>query len=167
MDIGCVYFAGGCFWCIQPVFAELDGVISVTSGYSGGSERDAVYESVKSQTTLHRETLKIEFDRDKINEAELFNIFLQNVDPFDKDGQFIDRGRSYTLAVYCEGEKGLYLDRISELEAKSGKTVFISVEDFTGFFSAEEEHQDYYLKNPEEFKEELKKSGRLSYGKDG
>lgn len=157
------YFAGGCFWCITPTFQEMDGVYRVISGYSGGDEQNPVYEDVKYQRTGHRETIKIEYDPDAVSFAALFEIFLCGVDPFDEGGQYIDRGHSYTLAVYylSEEEKSIALEKIKALEAQSGQRVCISVESFKSFYSAEEEHQDYYLKHPEEFRKELIDSGRI------
>lgn len=157
------YFAGGCFWCITPTFQELPGVRSVTSGYSGGMEENPVYEDVKYQRTGHRETISIEYDADVVSYGQLLEIFLSGVDPFDEGGQFIDRGHSYTLAVYytTEQERQLAADAIGALEAEAGQKVFISLEPFTAFYTAEEEHQDYYRKHPEEFRQELIDSGRL------
>ena len=157
------YFAGGCFWCITPVFKGMDGVPDVISGYSGGEEVDPVYADVKSQRTGHRETIRIDYDPEKVSFAQLFQTFLGGVDPFDGGGQFIDRGHSYTLAVYyrSEEERRIAEEAIKQLEATSGRTVCISVEPFKNFYSAEEEHQDYYLKHPEEFRQELIDSGRL------
>ena len=157
------YFAGGCFWCITPTFQEMDGVYRVVSGYSGGDEQNPVYEDVKYQRTGHRETIKIEYDPDAVSFAALFEIFLCGVDPFDEGGQYIDRGHSYTLAVYylSEEEKSIALEKIEALEVQSGQRVCISVEPFKSFYSAEEEHQDYYLKHPEEFRKELIDSGRI------
>ena len=157
------YFAGGCFWCITPTFQELEGVASVTSGYSGGDEIDPTYLDVKYQRTKHRETIRIEYDEEKVSFETLFDIFLSGVDPFDEGGQFIDRGHSYTLAVYylTEQERFIAAAGISALEKESGMKVHISVEPFKSFYAAEEEHQDYYLKHPEEFKQELIDSGRL------
>ena len=157
------YFAGGCFWCITPVFQEMDGVYRVVSGYSGGDEADPVYEDVKYQRTGHRETILVDYDETKVTFPELLEIFLGGVDPFDAGGQFIDRGHSYTLAVYylTEEEKLLTQTRIRKLEETAGQPVYISVEPFKSFYSAEEEHQDYYLKHPEEFRKELIDSGRI------
>lgn len=157
------YFAGGCFWCITPTFQEMEGVESVTSGYSGGDELNPVYEDVKYQRTGHRETIRIVFDPMKVSFSELFAIFLDGVDPFDPDGQFIDRGHSYTLAVYylSQKQKEIAQEGIARLEETSGQKVCISVEPFKSFYSAEEEHQDFYLKNPEAFRKELIESGRL------
>ena len=157
------YFAGGCFWCITPTFQEMEGVAAVTSGYSGGDEIDPTYLDVKYQRTMHRETIRIEYDEDKVSYETLFDIFLSGVDPFDEGGQFIDRGHSYTLAVYylTEQERFIAAAGISALEKESGMKVHISVEPFKSFWTAEEEHQDYYRKHPQAFKQELIDSGRL------
>ena len=157
------YFAGGCFWCITPTFQELEGVASVTSGYSGGDEIDPTYLDVKYQRTKHRETIRIEYDEEKVSFETLFDIFLSGVDPFDEGGQFIDRGHSYTLAVYylTEQERFIAAAGISALEKESGMKIHISVEPFKSFYAAEEEHQDYYRKHPQAFKQELIDSGRL------
>ena len=156
------YFAGGCFWCITPTFDLTDGVERVTSGYSGGTEDNPTYEDVKHQRTGHRETIRIDYDAEKVSYVTLFDIFLSGVDPFDGGGQFIDRGHSYTLAVYylTEEERRIAETGIANLEAESGQTVHISVEPFKNFYCAEEEHQDYYLKHPAEFEQELIDSGR-------
>ena len=156
------YFAGGCFWCIASIFTSMPGVKEVIDGYSGGIEENPTYEQVKSQLTGHRETIKIIYDDSLVSYKKLFKIFLNNVDPFDAEGQFIDRGHSYTLAVYYldENEKETAREMIKELEEKSQKTVQISVEKFLNFYTAEEYHQNYHLKNPEEFAKELISSGR-------
>jgi len=157
------YFAGGCFWCITPTFQEMDGVYKVTSGYSGGDEEAPTYLDVKYQRTHHRETIRIDYDEARVDYDTLLQIFLSGVDPFDGGGQFIDRGHSYTLAVYHEDdrEREIAERAIAALEAESGRTVHISVEPFKSFYTAEEEHQDYYLKHPEEFRKELIESGRI------
>ena len=157
------YFAGGCFWCITPAFQELAGVASVTSGYSGGREENPAYEDVKYQRTGHRETIRIDYDPCQVSYGELLEIFLNGVDPFDEGGQFIDRGHSYTLAVYylTAQEQQLAAAAIENLQKTSGQKVYISLEPFTAFYSAEEEHQDYYRKHPGEFRQELIDSGRL------
>ncbi len=156
------YFAGGCFWCITPIFKLTDGVKEVISGYSGGDEANPAYIDVKNQRTGHRETIMIEYSPEKVSFDELFKIFLGGVDPFDDGGQFIDRGHSYTLAVYYldDEEKDIAERMIKELEAESGKEAYISIEPFKSFYPAEEEHQDYYLKHPKEFEQEIIDSGR-------
>ena len=157
------YFAGGCFWCITPTFQEMEGVYKVVSGYSGGDEEAPTYPDVKYQRTKHRETIRIDYDEEKVSYETLFDIFLSGTDPFDEGGQFIDRGHSYTLAVYwlTEQERSIAEAGIRALEKESGQKVHISVEPFKSFWTAEEEHQDYYLKHPEEFRQELIDSGRI------
>ena len=155
------YFAGGCFWCITPIFKSMAGVDDVVCGYSGGDSRPT-YDEVKSQTTAHRETIAVTYDENAVSYKELLDIFIGYIDPFDEGGQFIDRGRSYTTAVfYCdETERILAETALRDLEKNAKKRVCVCVEPFVSFFVAEEYHQDYYLKNPEAFDEELKKSGR-------
>ena len=157
------YFAGGCFWCITPTFQEMVGVRRVTSGYSGGAEAVPTYEDVKHQRTGHRETIAITYNEGKLTYKELLDVFLANVDPFDEGGQFIDRGHSYTLAVYyqTEEERDAARTAVKTLEETSGKKVYVAVEPFKSFYAAEEYHQDYYLKNPEAFRKELIESGRI------
>jgi peptide-methionine (S)-S-oxide reductase len=158
------YFAGGCFWCITPTFKEMPGVLDVISGYSGGAEVNPVYADVKYQRTGHRETIRIDFDPQQVSFDTLMEVCLSGVDPFDPDGQFIDRGHSYTLAVYYGNEQQRIsaAAAIAKLEQHSGKTVCISLESFHSFYPAEEEHQNYYLKHPKEFQQELIDSGRIS-----
>jgi len=157
------YFAGGCFWCITPTFKEMDGVADVISGYSGGDEANPVYYDVKSQKTGHREAIRIDYDPQQVSFSQLFDVYLCGVDPFDGGGQYIDRGHSYTLAVFylTQEEKAVAEAGIAALEAQAGQKVHISVEPFKNFYTAEEEHQDYYLKHPEEFRQELIDSGRI------
>ena len=157
------YFAGGCFWCITPTFKEMDGVLDVVSGYSGGEEVNPTYADVKKQKTRHRETIRIDFDSNAVTFEQLLEIFLSSVDPFDPDGQFIDRGHSYTLAIYhcSKAQQRAAEAAVRALEMESGQNVYISIEPFTAFYKAEEEHQDYYRKHPVEFRQELIDSGRI------
>ena len=156
------YFAGGCFWCITPTFREMEGVLDVNSGYSGGDEVDPAYADVKNQKTGHRETIRVDYDPDRVTFAQLCHVFLSSVDPFDGGGQFIDRGHSYTLAVYYQSESQRQTAEaaIRALESAAGIPVYISLEAFKSYYSAEEEHQDYYRKHPREFEQELIDSGR-------
>ena len=156
------YFAGGCFWCITPTFRETPGVVAVTSGFSGGQEAQPSYEDVKYQRTGHRETIRVCYDPARVTYERLFEIYLAGVDPFDPEGQFIDRGHSYTLAVYCQNreQEEIALRCIRALEAEAGRQVFVAVEPFRSFYEAGQEHQDFDLKNPEAFRRELEESGR-------
>ena len=155
------YLAGGCFWCITPMF-KVYGADSVICGYSGGDEVNPTYEDVKKQKTGHRETICVEYDPAKISYETILEIFLTNVDPSDGEGQFIDKGFSYTLAIYYtdDKEKSLAEAAIKNLEDETGVKAQIALEAFKSFYPAEEYHQDYYLKNPEAFEKELIESGR-------
>lgn len=154
----CAYFAGGCFWCITPTFKQIDGVIDVKAGYCGGKSINPSYEEVKSQTTGHRETIEITYDDELVSYSFLLDTFLNNVDVYDGGGQYIDRGHSYTLAIYYmnDDELNIINNRLSIYKEK----IYIAIEPFDIFYLAEEYHQDYYLKNPDEFEQELIKSGR-------
>ena len=161
MDKRYAYFAGGCFWCVTPIY-KMYGVEEVVCGYAGGDEKDPTYEEVKAQKTGHRETIRLKYDPDEVSYGTLLDIFFANVDPFDREGQFIDKGFSYTLAIfYCDEEqKALAKERIENTAKESGKEVFIALLPYKNFYEAEEYHQDYYLKNPEAFERELIESGR-------
>ena len=157
------YFAGGCFWCITPTFRNLAGVTDVVSGYSGGEEVDPTYQDVKAQKTTHRETIRIDYDPEQVDYLTLLDIFLSSVDPHDPDGQFIDRGFSYTLAVYYldDCQKNAAEGRFARMAQETGLPVYIKVEPYKNFYLAEEYHQNYDLKNPEAFRKELIESGRI------
>ncbi len=156
------YFAGGCFWCVTPVY-KMYGVDAVTCGYSGGDEPCPRYGDVKAQRTGHRETIMLEYAPEKVSFEKLLGIYFANIDPFDGEGQFIDRGFSYSPAIYYadDAQKAAAEARVKLLEDKSGRKVRVSLEPFKSFWPAEEYHQDYYLKHPEEFERELIGSGRV------
>ena len=118
------YFAGGCFWCVTPVY-KMYGVEDVICGYSGGDEENPTYEDVKAQKTGHRETIMLTYDPAKVSYEKLLDIYFANIDPFDGEGQFIDRGFSYTPAIFYsdDTEKTLAEKKIEELEDESGKEV--------------------------------------------
>ena len=160
------YFAGGCFWCITPTFRCMEGVSDVISGYSGGDEVNPTYEDVKRQRTGHREAICIVYDPAQVSYENLLQVYLDSVDPFDAGGQFIDRGFSYTLAVYYNTaqEQKTALRLLAQLEEQAGKQPFVAVEAYKNFYTAEEYHQNFDLKNPEHFQRELVESGRVKAG---
>ena len=117
-DYKTAMFAGGCFWCVSKPYYEYDGVIRVYSGYAGGSEVNPTYEEVKSGKTSHRETVMIIYDPNIISYIKLLDIYLDTINPYDGDGQFIDRGFNYTCAIFTddENEKTLAEFKIKKLE---------------------------------------------------
>ena len=156
------YFAGGCFWCMEKPYHLIDGVVSATSGYCGGKEENPTYEEVKAQRTMHRETVCVEFDENTVSFADLFEVYLNSTNPFDDGGQFIDRGRSYTCAVYyTNAEQREYAEqRLAQLERDTREKAAVAVEPYLRFWPAEEYHQDYARRNPEAYEKELRESGR-------
>ena len=148
-------FAGGCFWCMEPPFDKLDGVISTTSGYTGGHVKDPTYEEVSAGGTGHAEALQVVYDPAKISYARLLDVFWRNIDPTVKDRQFCDVGNQYRTAIFYhdDEQKRLALESKQRLE-KSGKLGAIHTEIVPAgpFYPAEDYHQDYYKKNPIRYK---------------
>ncbi len=145
-------FAGGCFWCMEPPFDKLDGVLSATSGYTGGDEHQATYEKVSSGQTEHLEAVKIVYDPEKITYEELLDVFWKNIDPTQKNGQFADIGKQYRTAIFFhdENQHELALKSKEKLN-KSGKfdrPIVTEILPAKDFYPAEEYHQEYYSKKP-------------------
>jgi len=150
-------FAGGCFWCMEPPFDKLDGVISTTSGYAGGHVPNPTYKQVSAGSTGHAEVVQVVYDPEKISYRELLNVFWRNVDPLDSSGQFCDRGNQYRTAVFYHDEEQLRLAEQSkaafERSGRFSRSVATEIVPLNGnFYSAEEYHQDYYIKNPLRYK---------------
>ena len=140
------YFAGGCFWCMEESFEKKEGVIEVVSGYSGGNTENPTYEQVTYGNTGHFEVIEIIYDKDKITFKELLDHFWINIDPFDKYGQFCDKGYSYRSVAFYQNQKqkDLIKQSIINLEKKFNKKIVTYVRNFDIFYKAEEFHQDYY-----------------------
>lgn len=155
-------FAGGCFWCITQPFCETQGVLEVVAGYAGGDEPDPSYEDVKAQKTGHRESVRIAYVPTIVSYETLIGILLSNIDPFDGGGQFIDRGHSYTTAIFYtdESEKNAAEAQLRKLAESEGRVPCVCVEPFTSFYPAEESHQMYFEKSPDAFAREMEESGR-------
>ena len=142
------YFAGGCFWCMEEVFEKKNGVKEVISGYSGGTTENPTYEDVTFGNTGHFETIEIIYDQSLVTYEELVNLFWVNIDPFDQQGQFCDKGYSYRSVAFHqnEDEKKILEETKSEIEKKFNSKVVTYIRDFKKFYKAEENHQDYYEK---------------------
>ena len=157
------YFAGGCFWCMEEVFEEVEGVTNVISGYSGGTTQNPTYKEVVYGKTGHFEVIEITYDIRKIKFKELLEIFWINIDPFDASGQFCDKGYSYrSVAFYSlDSEKNLIKESIKKIENKFNKKIVTYVRKFEKFYSAEDFHQDYYIKSFANYLRYKKSCGRV------
>lgn len=143
-------FAGGCFWCVESDFDHVPGVISTTSGYSGGTLQNPTYQNHEG----HREVVKIEFDPARTSFNKLVDVFFRSVDPTDDGGQFCDRGHAYTTAIYVtdKAQKAAAEKAKAEAEAALGQPVVTPIEAAGAFWQAEGYHLDYYKKNPLRYK---------------
>jgi len=149
-------FAGGCFWCMEPPFDKLDGVISTISGYAGGHLANPTYEQVSSGGTGHAEVVQVTYDPAKITYRKLLEVFWKNVDPTDAGGQFCDRGDQYRTAIFFENETQQREAEASKKELEdSGRlrhSVVTEIVPLEAFYPAEGYHQDFYEKNPRRYK---------------
>ena len=143
-------FAGGCFWCMEPPFEKLAGVVSVTSGYTGGQKLNPTYEEVSEGATGHAESVDIVYDPKKVTYAQLLDVFWHNVDPLTADAQFCDHGRQYRTAIFTHDEEQRRLAEESkkQVQARFPKPVVTEIVPASRFYPAEEYHQDFYKRNP-------------------
>ena len=155
-------FAGGCFWCMEPPYDKLPGVISTISGYIGGKTANPTYRQVVGGDTGHAEAVQVVYDPAKIAYDKLLEVFWRNVDPHDAGGQFCDRGDSYRTGIFVHDETQLRLAQESKkaVAAKLKKPVITEIVLAPKFYPAEEYHQDYYLKNPVRYKFYRQNCGR-------
>ena len=149
-------FAGGCFWCMEPPYDELEGVISTTSGYTGGEVPDPTYEQVSAGGTGHAEVVRVVYDPSKVTYEKLLDVFWHNIDPTQADGQFCDRGDQYRSAIFYHGEEQQRLAQQSLEELRENKPfeepIVTEITAAGPFYPAEDYHQDYYEKNPIQYK---------------
>jgi peptide-methionine (S)-S-oxide reductase len=145
-------FAGGCFWCMQPAFDKLEGVLSTTVGYAGGAEKNPTYHEVSAGKTGHAEVIQVAYDPEKISYESLLKVFWHNVDPTVKNRQFCDVGKQYRTAVFYHNENQKLLVEKSKKEilekALIKGDIHTEIAPFTEFYPGEEYHQKYYQKNP-------------------
>jgi len=149
-------FAGGCFWCMEHPFDELDGVVSTTSGYTGGHTVDPTYPEVSAGGTGHTEAVQIEYDPTKVTYEELLNVYWRNVDPTTPDAQFCDHGNQYRPEIFYHTEEQKQLAEASRTHIEKTKTfpepIVIEITQGTTFYPAEDFHQNYYQTNPLRYK---------------
>ena len=151
-DSATAIFAGGCFWCMEADYEKQAGVTGVVSGFTGGTLPNPTY---SGNHQGHFEAVEVTYDPAIVDYAKLLNVFWENVDPFDNQGQFCDKGPSYRSAIFPgnESEKVLAEQSKAKVTARfSGQTVYTEIRDRGQFWPVEEYHQDYYLKNPVRYK---------------
>ena len=149
-------FAGGCFWCMEPPYDKVEGVIATISGYTDGHKENPSYKEVSSGTTGHTEAIKITYDPKKVSYQELLDIFWRNIDPVTPNRQFCDGGTQYRSGIYYLDEKQKDLAEKSKTAIENSgvlkKAIVTEIKPASTFYPAEEYHQDYYLKNPVRYK---------------
>ncbi|HUP50221.1 MAG TPA: peptide-methionine (S)-S-oxide reductase MsrA [Thermoanaerobaculia bacterium] len=143
-------FAGGCFWCMEPPFEKLPGVVSVVSGYTGGRVANPTYGAVSSGTTGHLEAVEVIYDPARISYERLLDVFWRNIDPTDDAGQFCDRGEMYRPAIFFhdEAQRRAAIASRDHIAATKNLRIATEIRPAGAFYRAEEYHQDYYKKNP-------------------
>lgn len=157
-------FAGGCFWCLEGPFEAEPGVVDAKVGYTGGTAETARYDKVSSGRTGHYEAIKLSFDPSKVSYERLLEIFWRQIDPTQADGQFADIGPQYRSAIfYSSEEQKVKAEKSKAQLAESGKfrgPIVTEIKPAQEFYSAEEDHQEYYKKAPEHYKRYKYGSGR-------
>lgn len=164
------YFAGGCFWCMEPPFEALDGVLEATSGYMGGETENPTYEQVSMGNTGHAEVVEIEYDPNIITYSELLEVFWRNIDPTALNYQFADVGSQYRTEIFTVGpnqmEEALNSKNDLEKSNKFDKPIVTAITEAPVFYIAEEYHQDFYKKQSARYKIYAEASGRKGFLED-
>jgi len=159
--------AGGCFWCMEPPFEKLDGVLSVVSGYTGGHKENPTYREVCEGKTGHAEAIEITYDANIISYDQLLDVFWMNIDPTDARGQFVDRGSQYRTGIfYLNEEQKRQAEDSRKRLAESGRfdrPIVTEITEATAFYPAEDYHQDYYRENTVRYNVYRYNSGRDRY----
>ena len=160
-------FGGGCFWCMEPPFEQLEGVVEVVAGYTGGEEENPSYEDVAYGRTSHIEAVKVTYDPDVVGYDELVEVYWRQINPTDDGGQFADRGAHYRTAIFYNSEMQQQIATASKENLdKSGyfdSPIVTRILPAKPFYMAEEYHQDYYRKNVLRYQAYKKGSGRADF----
>ncbi|MCI5050103.1 MAG: peptide-methionine (S)-S-oxide reductase MsrA [Rickettsiales bacterium] len=161
-EMGRAIFAGGCFWCIEAELQELNGINSVTSGYTDGHVKNPTYQAVGTGKSGHTEAVEVLYDESKISYERLLEVFWDNIDPTDAGGQFYDRGSQYRTGIYYvnETQRELAEESKAKRQAVLDKPIVTEIKAATIFYPAEEYHQDYYKKKPTHYNSYKKGSRR-------
>ena len=145
-------FAGGCFWCMEPPFDKLPGVVATISGYTGGTKTNPTYEEVSSGATGHAESVDVIYDPKKVTYEQLLDVYWHNVDPTVKDRQFCDGGTQYRTAIFYNDQEQRQAAEASKAALEKSKPfkapIVTQIVMANTFYPAEDYHQDYYKKNP-------------------
>jgi peptide-methionine (S)-S-oxide reductase len=159
-------FAGGCFWCEESAFEGLPGVVSVTSGYTGGTKPDPTYEEVSTGRTGHAESALVVYDPAKISYEKLLDVYWHNIDPTQKDGQFCDHGTQYRTAIFYLNPEQKRLAEASkaklEQDSRFRGKIATQIVAASKFYPAEEYHQDYCKVRPAQYAAYYKGCGRAA-----
>ena len=149
-------FAGGCFWCVEEAFDEVEGVVSTTSGYTGGHKKNPTYHEVSAGGTGHAEAVQVVYDPKKVSYSDLLEVFWHNIDPTTPSRQFCDVGSQYRSAIFYHDETQKRLAEESKREVEKTKRfkepIVTEITEMSEFYPAEEYHQDYHHKNPIRYK---------------
>lgn len=155
-NLATAVFAGGCFWCMEPPFDALPGVVKTIPGYTGGSTKNPTYKEVSAGGTGHAEAIQVVYDPGQVSYAKLLEVFWHNVDPTDDSGQFCDRGGQYRPVIFYRDDEEKKLAEQSKSALQQNKPfqgdVKTEIIAASRFYPAEDYHQDYYLKNPLRYK---------------
>jgi len=155
-DTAVATFAGGCFWCMEPPYDNIDGVLTTVSGYMGGHLANPTYKQVSSGRSGHIEVLQITYDTGKVTYDTLLEVFWKNIDPTDPHGQFCDKGNQYRSAIFSHNKEQREKAEASKRQLQQDKVfegdIVTEIIDATTFYPAEDYHQDYYMKNPLRYK---------------
>ena len=160
-------FAGGCFWCMQPPYDSMEGVVSTTVGYTGGKLPAPSYEEVSEGITGHVEAVRIEYDPSRVAYRDLLSLFWRSIDPTDPGGQFADQGTQYHTAIfYTDEEQRLEAEASRNKLQASGrfkKPIVVAIRPASAFYPAEAEHQKYYKSHEIRYKMYHAGSGREGF----
>ena len=153
-ELAVATFAGGCFWCMEPPYDKLDGVVSTISGYIGGDTQNPSYQEVSAGTTGHTEAVQIRYNPDRVSYQELLEVFWPNIDPLVDDRQFCDVGSQYRPGIFVHDEEQRQLAEASRerVASRFEQPIKVEITEADTFYPAEDYHQDYYQKNPVRYK---------------